>query len=51
MELDDNDDDDSEFLSPKIGSKRLDFSCGSVSAARSNRKMLEEELLYPLLFL
>ncbi|XP_020255974.1 uncharacterized protein LOC109832904 [Asparagus officinalis] len=39
-------DDDPEFASPEIGSKRLDFDCASVSGVRSNRKKLEEDLLF-----
>lgn len=51
MELDDEVDeeigDDPKFASPVIGHLKLPVDFGSVSVARSSRKRLEEDSLYP----
>ncbi|XP_039140656.1 uncharacterized protein LOC120277874 [Dioscorea cayenensis subsp. rotundata] len=48
--MDDEDDElpclDSKFLSPISGLDRKEFSCGSVSILRSNRKRLDEDQLF-----
>lgn len=43
---------DSQFMSPvNNGLVSFPVTCGSVSVARSNWKMLDEDSLYPFLFL